>query len=43
MPLILVTPEYARTTPATEDLLADLRAGQTEIEERDGTTTGSPD
>ena len=37
---ILVTPEYAGDDPRTEQLLADLRAGQTEVEEQTTTQIG---
>ena len=37
---VMVTPEYAADDTRTEDLLADLRAGQGEIEEQTGTELG---
>lgn len=37
---VLITPETGPEDTATEDLLTDLREGQSEIEEATGTTTG---
>ncbi|MET0726953.1 MAG: MMPL family transporter [Acidimicrobiales bacterium] len=37
---ILVTPAFGPDETETEDLLVDLRAGQSDIEEQTGTTTG---
>ncbi|HTW17628.1 MAG TPA: MMPL family transporter [Nocardioides sp.] len=37
---VLITPETGPEDTATEDLLTDLRDGQSEIEEATGTTTG---
>ena len=37
---VLVTPEYAADDTRTEDLLADLRAGQGDIEEKTGAELG---